>query len=146
MIFEGTPPGAIPARRPSSNPLRFSTGSDPGRPRQTGHTSVLGGEPKRTGQPQKILVFVPSWTWTSSPIVVIMIPPRFGGSCPSAGDPSSPVTAVRAAGGSSRLGHPPNRRHSFHVPQLFVMIGGLLVGIGGLQDRRLVKGFADELE
>ena len=45
-----------------------NTGSDPGSPRHTGQTLVLGSEPKRFEQPQKILVVVSSCTWTSSPI------------------------------------------------------------------------------
>ena len=44
----------------SSTASRFSTGSAPGRPRQTGQTLVLGGAPKLVGQPQKILVAVAS--------------------------------------------------------------------------------------
>src|SRR6266849_3006539 len=44
------------------------TGRVPGRPRQTGQTLVFGGSPKRVEQPQKILVRVRSWTWTSRPI------------------------------------------------------------------------------
>src|ERR1017187_4417144 len=56
---------ALTARSTAS---RLSTGSAPGKPRQTGHTLALGGAPKLVGQPQKILVAVASWTWTSSPI------------------------------------------------------------------------------
>src|ERR1700743_58684 len=44
------------------------TGRAPGSPRQTGQTLVLGGAPKPVGQPQKILVRVPSCTCTSRPI------------------------------------------------------------------------------
>src|SRR5580698_9221220 len=44
------------------------TGSAPGKPRQTGQTLVLGGDPKRLTQPQKALVSVRSWTWTSRPM------------------------------------------------------------------------------
>ena len=47
---------------------RFTTGSDPGRPRQTGQTRVLGSAPNAAGQPQNIFVAVPSSTWVSSPI------------------------------------------------------------------------------
>src|SRR5213592_2089281 len=46
----------------------LSTGRVPGRPRQTGQTSVFGGSPKRVEQPQKIFVRVRSWTWTSKPM------------------------------------------------------------------------------
>ena len=52
----------------SSTACRLSTGSAPGSPRQTGQTLVFGGAPKLVGQPQKILVAVASWTWTSSPM------------------------------------------------------------------------------
>ena len=47
---------------------RLITGSDPGRPRQTGQTSELGSPPNRFGQPQNILVLVPSSTWVSRPM------------------------------------------------------------------------------
>jgi hypothetical protein len=50
-----------------STPTALRTGSDPGRPRQVGHTWVLGGAPKVVAQPQNIFVFVPSSTCTSSP-------------------------------------------------------------------------------
>ncbi len=46
----------------------FATGREPGRPRQTGQTRVFGSPPKSVGQPQNILVFVPSSTWVSRPI------------------------------------------------------------------------------
>ena len=45
----------------------LSTGSDPGIPRQTGHTCVLGSPPKRLAQLQNILVSVDSSTCTSRP-------------------------------------------------------------------------------
>ena len=48
--------------------VRFTTGSDPGRPRQTGHTWVFGSAPKTVVQPQNILVLVPSSTCVSSPM------------------------------------------------------------------------------
>ena len=44
------------------------TGSEPGRPRQTGQTWVFGSAPKAVVQPQNILVLVPSSTWVSRPI------------------------------------------------------------------------------
>src|SRR6266542_1276269 len=53
-----------------STACRFRTGSAPGIPRQTGHTFVLGPEPKTLGQPQKILLRVSSCTCTSRPITV----------------------------------------------------------------------------
>ena len=44
------------------------TGSEPGRPRQTGQTWVLGSAPNVVGQPQNILDVVPSSTCVSRPI------------------------------------------------------------------------------
>src|ERR1700690_3395082 len=61
-------PSAIAASTANSTALRVSTGSAPGRPRQTGHTLVFGGLPKRVEHEQKILVTVKSWTCTSSPM------------------------------------------------------------------------------
>jgi len=43
-------------------------GERAGEPRQTGHTLEFGGSPNRVEQPQKILVLVRSWTWTSKPM------------------------------------------------------------------------------
>ena len=51
-----------------STALALTTGSAPGRPRQTGQTWVLGSAPNSVAQPQNILVFVPSSTWTSRPM------------------------------------------------------------------------------
>src|SRR3954452_5442481 len=86
------------------------TGSAPGRPRQTGHTWVLGSAPNSVGQPQNILVAVLSSTCTSRPstgskaatassygrtvsvtVVVTGTPPewRAGGSGPGAVRPSA---------------------------------------------------------
>ena len=48
--------------------IRFTTGSEPGRPRQTGQTWLFGSAPNVVRQPQNILVLVPSSTWVSSPI------------------------------------------------------------------------------
>src|SRR5512142_1928393 len=59
---------AMDASVANSTALRFITGSAPGIPRHTGHTFVFGGLPNCVEQPQKIFVFVSSWTWTSSPI------------------------------------------------------------------------------
>ena len=50
----------IPAFIASSTASRLNTGRAPGRPRQTGHTLVFGSAPKPVGQPQNILVRVPS--------------------------------------------------------------------------------------
>ena len=48
--------------------IRLVTGSEPGRPRQTGQTRELGSPPNRAGVPQNILVSVPSSTCVSRPI------------------------------------------------------------------------------
>ena len=49
--------------------IRFTTGSEPGRPRQTSQTLELGGSPRfPIAQPQNILERVRGWTWTSMPI------------------------------------------------------------------------------
>ena len=47
---------------------RFGTGRDPGWPRQTGQTFVLGSAPNASRHPQNIFVSVSSSTWHSSPI------------------------------------------------------------------------------
>src|SRR6187551_1800320 len=46
----------------------LTTGSEPGRPRQTGQVRVLGSSPKLSSQPQNIFVRVSSWTWISRPM------------------------------------------------------------------------------
>src|SRR5271170_2569577 len=56
------------ARVANSTARELRTGKAPGRPRQTGQTLVFGGAPKRLAHPQKALVSVRSWTWTSSPM------------------------------------------------------------------------------
>src|SRR6266487_2259111 len=60
-----------------STACRFSTGSAPGIPRHTGHTLLLGSEPKTLGQPQKILLLVSSCTCTSRPITVSYLDSTF---------------------------------------------------------------------
>ena len=50
-----------------STAVWLSTGNDPGRPRHTGHTWVLGSAPNLLAQPQNILVAVDSSTCTSRP-------------------------------------------------------------------------------
>src|SRR4051812_7058251 len=52
----------------ASMAARLATGSAPGRPRQTGQTWVLGSAPNAVGQPQNILVLVPSSTCVSRPM------------------------------------------------------------------------------
>src|SRR5712671_1792375 len=61
-------PNALPARMAIVTTPRLSAGSAPGSPRHTGHTCVLGGAPNAVEQPQKILLFVRSCAWTSSPM------------------------------------------------------------------------------
>src|ERR687886_2880212 len=58
---------ASPIRTALSRARWFSTGREPGSPRQTGHTWLLGSAPNSVGQPQNILVAVLSSTCTSSP-------------------------------------------------------------------------------
>ena len=60
---------ASPIRMADSTAVRFTIGSEPGRPRQTGQTWVFGSAPNVVGQPQNILVSVFSSTCTSSPSV-----------------------------------------------------------------------------
>ncbi|CFE43054.1 Uncharacterised protein [Mycobacterium tuberculosis] len=50
-----------------STAARLSTGSEPGKPRHTGHTWVFGSPPNVVVQPQNILVAVDSSTCTSRP-------------------------------------------------------------------------------
>ena len=50
-----------------STATRFSTGSDPGSPRQVGQVWLFGGAPKVVSQPQNIFETVPSSTCTSRP-------------------------------------------------------------------------------
>src|SRR4051794_22894766 len=54
----------------NSTAWRFSTGNDPGRPRHTGQTLVLGWSPKALRQPQNNFVAVLSSQWTSSPMTI----------------------------------------------------------------------------
>ena len=50
-----------------STAVLLTTGSTPGRPRQTGVTLVLGSSPNTFGAEENILVLVFSSTWTSKP-------------------------------------------------------------------------------
>jgi hypothetical protein len=58
---------ASPIRMADSIALPFTTGNEPGRPRQTGQVCVFGSAPKALTQPQNILDAVFSSTWTSRP-------------------------------------------------------------------------------
>ncbi len=60
---------ASAARRAYSTTRLFSTGSTPGKPRQTGQTWVFGGAPTVVAQPQNTLVLVLSSAWTSNPML-----------------------------------------------------------------------------
>ena len=60
---------ANPIRIADSTALPLMTGSEPGSPRHTGHTWVLGSPPNSLTQPQNILVAVLSSTCTSRPSV-----------------------------------------------------------------------------
>ncbi len=51
-----------------STAFSFTTGSEPGRPSDTGVTCVFGGAPNSVGAPSNILLAVPSSTCTSMPI------------------------------------------------------------------------------
>ena len=55
--FDGA---ANAARIARSTAVLFSTGSAPGRPKQTGHVLEFGAAPKLVGHPQKIFVAVSS--------------------------------------------------------------------------------------
>ncbi len=57
-------------RRASSTARRFITGSEPGRPRQTGQMFVFGSSPKALRHPQNSFVAVDSSQWTSRPTTV----------------------------------------------------------------------------
>ena len=59
---------ARPIRIVDSIACALTTGSAPGRPRQTGQVWVLGSAPKVVSQPQNILEAVPSSTWVSRPM------------------------------------------------------------------------------
>src|SRR5271168_1489870 len=60
---------AVAASTANSTARLFSTGSAPGRPRQTGQILVLGAAPNFAEKPQKALVRVSSCTWTSRPMM-----------------------------------------------------------------------------
>src|SRR6478735_1076717 len=58
---------ASPTRTIDSTATAFSTGREPGSPRQVGQTWLLGGAPNVVSQPQNIFDTVPSSTCTSRP-------------------------------------------------------------------------------
>ena len=55
-------------RMADSTAVPLTTGSEPGSPRHTGHTWVLGSAPNVVEQPQNIFDAVLSSMWTSRPI------------------------------------------------------------------------------
>src|SRR5664279_4387382 len=61
---------AVPMAMAISTAFWLSTGSEPGRPRHTGHTFVLGSSPNMLGQPQNSLVSVLSSQCTSRPTTI----------------------------------------------------------------------------
>src|ERR687887_1508914 len=61
---------ARPMRLANSIARALTTGSEPGSPRHTGHTWLLGSAPKVVGQAQNIFVAVASSTWVSMPMTV----------------------------------------------------------------------------
>src|SRR5262245_10060119 len=63
-------PTASPIRTMYSMAFSLGTGIEPGWPRHTGQTFVLGGAPNSFLQPQNIFVRVASSTWHSSPMTV----------------------------------------------------------------------------
>ena len=48
----------------------LATGRTPGSAMSTAQAWALGAAPKAVAAPEKSLVLVASWTWTSSPIIV----------------------------------------------------------------------------
>ena len=99
--------------------LAFTTGSEPGSPRQTGQTWVFGSAPNAVEQPQNIFDAVFSSTCTSSPSTgsyaasassygdhgALIGPPPGSGSGPAAGRPSAapaPAPARRRPGRAGR--------------------------------------------
>src|SRR5205823_5272855 len=91
-----------------STATRFMTGNTPGMPRHTGHTWEFGGAPNLVLHPQKSLLFVSSWTWTSSPTTI-----WYGNSAiwtpGGEGTRTYYLEAERPAIGSARSGAPAQR-------------------------------------
>ena len=91
---------AAASSQPSASPIisavvdarALSTGSAPGRPRQTGQVCVLGGSPKDSWQPQNIFVRVASWTWISRPMTGF----ELGRAHARASAPSKPIACSSA--------------------------------------------------
>ena len=59
---------ASPVRTASSTTRPLSTGSAPGKPRQTGVVCVLGSAPKVTRAVENSLLVVSNCAWTSRPM------------------------------------------------------------------------------
>src|SRR5579864_7002755 len=102
---------ASDASMASSTAWRLSTGRAPGSPRHTGQTLVLGAAPKPVGHPQKILVWVASWTWTSSPITGSYLAMTSGAASASVLDGMSQLyRPVLASPADRRLHYPCTRQ------------------------------------
>ena len=127
-------PRANAARTASSKAVRFITGSDPGSPRQVGQTCVFGGAPNVVEQPQKSLVRVCSWTWTSRPMTVVKGAAAVGVAVTGAlvrdfGRRAWPTSGTPGDGGTAA-----------------VPVGEVLVAVGGPEEERFGEGRGLELE
>ncbi len=126
---------ASPMRMVASIAALFATGRLPGSPRQTGQTCVLGSAPNPVGQPQNILVRVPSSTWVSKPmtgsnraitsskltrVAVIDAPPLMGPAVGRTGprlDLSQPSRPVRPDSRGFPAGRVPLTGHDGESPR-----------------------------
>jgi hypothetical protein len=116
---------ATPVLMAKSTTFSFNTGRAPGNPRQTGQVWELGWLPKEVAQPQKILVSVVSWAWTSSPMTTSYL--------------ESMVQSFRI---SAFLA-------GFHLLQgcpVAMPVRRLFVSVSGAQNGFLAEGLADELQ
>ena len=108
---------ARPALIAYATAWRFSTGSFPGSPRQTGHTCVLGVPPNAVLQPHQTFASVSSSAWISSPITIrtrwspssSLQRPSTSTSLPARHARPAPW-ATRAARTCTRPAAPPRRR------------------------------------
>ena len=134
----------------SSTAFWLSTGSDPGRPRQTGQTLVLGSSPNMLGQPQNSLVAVLSSQWTSRPMTIsqpgfMTGPSAAGTGAGRAGAAASTTAATLNRVLSDRAGPSsctPTGRPSSPAPKGTLMAGwpARLDGMVQTSDRYMVSG------
>src|ERR1017187_3481225 len=96
-------PKAIAANTANSTAFLFKTGSAPGSPRQTGHTFVFGGSPKRVEHEQKIFDAVSSCTWTSSPITASYLAIRSEETAAGVAIPGNYIRRIQWSDGRPRL-------------------------------------------